>query len=196
MRPPHPDSAGSGREAAVCIEPVSCMCREEQRKRVSVYNCASSSTKPITMGEMVDMGLSGLHQIPIGGSVWVPSAIITPSFWLYWVIFVLTHILPALVADLGLRLIGNKFRLMKVQRKLYSANTALAHFTTRTWVFDNDALLDLDTQIPLKDRPAFAYAIVDREPKDFFDKAILGGRRYLTKRGDEHLEADRVQYRR
>lgn len=205
---------------------------EEDKKKVAVYNCASSSTKPITMGEMVDMGLSLLEKIPVGKVVWVPSAIITPSYFLYNFFFFFTHLIPALIADVGLKLAGEKFRfvdrhservqrhendasvtvtppaptwsilalsarrLMKVQRKLYTANTALGYFTTRTWRFGNEKMLDMDTLIPLKDRPSFRFAIVDREPIDFFEKAAWGGRRYLMKTPEHTLESDRAHFHR
>ena len=79
---------------------------------------------------------------------------------------------------------------MKVQRKLYNANTALGFFTTRTWKFANDKLLQLDAEIPVADKKAFRYALVEREPLDFFKRAMVGARRYLMKQPDETLEAD------
>ena len=80
---------------------------------------------------------------------------------------------------------------MKLQRRIYAAQFALAPFLLNSWVFKNDKALLLDKDVPLKDRNAFSFDFLDEDVEEYFRCLAVGGRRYLLKESDESLPAAR-----
>jgi hypothetical protein len=74
---------------------------------------------------------------------------------------------------------------------------ALSYFTTKSWVFTNDKLLWLRTQVPPCDTKHFQ---VDRiktiDFTAFFKNICWGGKLYLLKEGTEKMSCARRHYKR
>jgi hypothetical protein len=72
---------------------------------------------------------------------------------------------------------------------------ALSYFTTKSWVFTNDKLLWVRTQLPPCDSRHFQLDRIETiENTAFFKSALLGGKLYLLKEGIETLPHARRHY--
>jgi hypothetical protein len=72
---------------------------------------------------------------------------------------------------------------------------ALSYFTTKSWVFTNDQLLWLRTQLPPCDSKHFPLDGIETiENTTFFKNALQGGKLYLLKEGTETLPRARRHY--
>jgi hypothetical protein len=74
---------------------------------------------------------------------------------------------------------------------------ALSYFTTKSWIFTNDKLLWLRTQVPPCDSRHFQLDRIETMDFTVFMKnALLGARLYLLKEGTETLPHARRHYKR
>jgi hypothetical protein len=72
---------------------------------------------------------------------------------------------------------------------------ALSYFITKSWVFTNDKLLWLRTQVPPCDSKHFQLDGLETiEAETFFKNALWGGKLYLLKEGPETLPHARRHY--
>jgi len=72
---------------------------------------------------------------------------------------------------------------------------ALSFFTTKSWIFTNDKLLWLRTQVPPCDSKHFKLDKLETiENKPYFKKAVWGAKLYLLKEGIETLPHARRHY--
>lgn len=85
--------------------------------------------------------------------------------------------------------------LVKLQRKIYSANQALELFIRTSWVFENEQFLRLHDRILPVDRPAFRYdRFVTADVREYLKNCVLGARRYLLKEPDENIPRAKRNY--
>lgn len=86
--------------------------------------------------------------------------------------------------------------MMKIQRKMYEANKALAYFVTHNWNFKNENFLNLENYLRNEDLRNFMFIQFFYHDVLFFvRKAVYGFRRYLMNLKDEDLEKDRKFYK-
>jgi len=72
---------------------------------------------------------------------------------------------------------------------------ALSYFTTNSWVFTNDKLLWLRTQVPPCDSKHFQLDRIETiDNRAFYKKAAWGAKLYLLKEGRETLPHARRRY--
>jgi len=72
---------------------------------------------------------------------------------------------------------------------------ALSFFTTKSWVFKNDKLLWLRTQVPPCDSKHFQLNKLENiESTSYFKRAMWGAKLYLLKEGTETLPHARRHY--
>jgi hypothetical protein len=72
---------------------------------------------------------------------------------------------------------------------------ALSYFITKSWVFTNDKLLWLRTQVPPCDSKHFQLDKLETiETAAYFRNALWGGKVYLLKEGAETLPHARRHY--
>ncbi|CAH2224338.1 jg6268, partial [Pararge aegeria aegeria] len=88
------------------------------------------------------------------------------------------------------------FRVLKIQRRIYSANCALAYYLTQQWSFSNKNFINLRSKLLKEDEEQFYYEVEDIDRFNFYTNSCIGARRYLLKEKDEDLPAARVLYKR
>lgn len=83
-------------------------------------------------------------------------------------------------------------RLMKIQRKMYEANKALAYFVTHNWNFKNDNFSKLGSYLKPEDKHSFDYRrFFTFDTILYIRLTVYGFRKYLLNLKDEDLEKDR-----
>lgn len=87
---------------------------------------------------------------------------------------------------------------MKVQRRVYNANTALYTFIMNEWTFINNKFIVLDSKLHPNDKEDFACVEAGEqiEVYEFFRNAILGARQYLLKEDNSTLPQAKIHAKR
>ncbi|XP_041971130.1 fatty acyl-CoA reductase 1-like [Aricia agestis] len=154
---------------------------------VEVYNCSTSHMKTMTMGEIIECGKQLIQEVPLEGGLWFPGGGLTTSRTVFFINVIFLHLLPAVLVDILLRLLGQKPMLVKLQRRIFSANLALQYYITQAWIFLNHNLLQLRSRIKEEDRAAFYYDLENFDQKEYFRNAIMGGKVYILQEKMEDL---------
>lgn len=153
----------------------------KNRLDVSVYN-ASSTTKSISMLQVMETGLTGAFIYPFPETLWFPRVLFTTNKIRFYLNTLLTQVLPAICVDAVFYLTNKKpINLSKIQRKIYQASTALSYFTSKSWWFENSNFLRLLDEIPDCDKSAFDFEFQHLDVNAYFMDAIVGGHKYLLR---------------
>lgn len=75
---------------------------------VTVYNASSSKIRYMRFEEVTNMGIYFSHDIPLENQLWFPGGGITKCYPYFYIKFLLCQLLPALIIDCILRIIGKK----------------------------------------------------------------------------------------
>ncbi|XP_014472229.1 PREDICTED: fatty acyl-CoA reductase 1-like [Dinoponera quadriceps] len=167
-----------------------------------IYNCAATYSTTLTFEESRQMGLSLGKKNPFDNIMWRPSVTFTKSYFFYYLLTLLVHIMPALVIDGLLRLSGRKPRLLKVQRKIFVANQIVAYFMLNEWNIRNEKIKSLSDEILPDDQREFGY-LRNLNDKNFniyndtyYENAIIGSKIYLLNESMDQLDAAKSHFNR
>ncbi|XP_043285674.1 putative fatty acyl-CoA reductase CG5065 [Venturia canescens] len=163
---------------------------------VHVYNCSSADTKNITLQELINMGLKYNEQIPLEGCLWKPSTIRTNEKIVYYILMLFLHLLPAIFIDGLLKMSGRKPTLVKLQRKVYIANSALKYFLMHEWYFENKGLQNLLTKVLPTDYETFGYDYATFDIYTYFKHCLIGAKTYLLQEDMKNLPQAKQHFRR
>ncbi|KAJ8922245.1 hypothetical protein NQ315_004182 [Exocentrus adspersus] len=124
---------------------------------VEVYNIAAGKENTISNRQLIELGGDLTWDVPFTQLLWYPSFSMTNNSYRYYITFLLYHLLPALLLDGLLKLIGKKPMLVKIQRKVYIANMALIYFMRNSFVFANDKAKDLSNRLIHSEKQTFSF---------------------------------------
>ncbi|CAH0601898.1 unnamed protein product [Chrysodeixis includens] len=163
---------------------------------VPIYNCCAGNLQTITMGQMIQLSRDIYPSVPLNDMLWAVGGDITTSKTVHYIKVILLHLLPAILVDTLLWILGRKPMLVKVQRRIYIANLALTYFITKQWTFDNKNLVALRSKIKKEDEKDFYYEMENFDKFKYFVNSIIGGRKFLLNEKDEDLPRAKAHYRR
>ncbi|XP_055680430.1 putative fatty acyl-CoA reductase CG5065 [Lutzomyia longipalpis] len=162
-----------------------------------IYNCSTSDVRPTTFDEVVALGKDLAPQWPFDKTLWYPGGNVTNWKMYNYIKVILLHVLPAIIIDTAFKISGKKPFILKLQRRIYQANQALAYFVLNTWTFQNKNLYSLNEGLQDCDLKLFQFNYeINTDVKNYFGMAILGTRRYLMHEKDEDLPAARARFQR
>ncbi|XP_015586726.1 fatty acyl-CoA reductase 1 isoform X2 [Cephus cinctus] len=167
-----------------------------QDPKTHVYNCASCGIKSITTAEIVEMGLRMTEEIPLEGILWYPNTLTTNSKLLYYILTMILHFFPALILDGFLKMSGRREMLTKLQRKVFTANSALEYFLINQWKFRNEKMLNLLTDLPTEDLDTFGYDYWNFDIVEYFRGCLIGAKVYLLKEDMNKVEEAKAHFKR
>ncbi|KAG5883993.1 hypothetical protein JTB14_019975 [Gonioctena quinquepunctata] len=169
-----------------------------EKNRVTVYNGSSNEIESVTMGDIINIGKRLTWEMPLNDIIWYPDGDVTSCWYKNYMKLILYQLLPALFVDAFLHLLGRKPMLVRIHRKIYTANNALAYFLINEWKFINTKTLDLEKKLLSIDFPAFNYERHNKlaEPYEYFKAGLKGGRKYLLKESDESMDQAKVHFKR
>ncbi|KAJ8935189.1 hypothetical protein NQ314_012945 [Rhamnusium bicolor] len=89
-------------------------------------------------------------------------------------------------------------RLVKIQRKIFTANNALHYFLSNEWVFINTKAMALEKLLLPSDQLAFSYKTDSEQavPFKFFTDGLMGCRRYLLNEPNSTMPQAKIHSRR
>ncbi|XP_049317469.1 putative fatty acyl-CoA reductase CG5065 isoform X2 [Bactrocera dorsalis] len=154
--------------------------RDNDEPKLEVVNGAASKIRPITTGEVIEIGKKVIKETPFEKTLWVPDGSITRCQVWNMIRFFTLQILVAIFADFALRFTNTKPFLLKLQRRIYAATLALHYFVTTQWDFKNDNFYELNSFVPESEVDKFGFLqYKDLDYEQFFRTGIRGARVFL-----------------
>ncbi|XP_067641796.1 putative fatty acyl-CoA reductase CG5065 isoform X2 [Eurosta solidaginis] len=153
---------------------------DQENNELEVINCAASKICPITTGEVIEIGKRVIKETPFEKTLWVPDGSITRCPVWNFIRFATLQVLVAILVDFALRFTNTKPFLLKLQRRIYAATTALHLFVTTQWDFKNDNFYSLNACVSDIEVDKFGFLqFKDLDYDQFFRQGIRGARVFL-----------------
>uniref|UniRef100_A0A182PNZ7 Fatty acyl-CoA reductase n=1 Tax=Anopheles epiroticus TaxID=199890 RepID=A0A182PNZ7_9DIPT len=168
----------------------------DERGALPVYNSAAEPEKTVNYGSMLYDGKVLFDRTPLNNMLWAPGGITTTNQYCFYLVFFCCQLLPALIVDALLHIVGKTPFLLKLNRKIFDAQISLRYFMNNEWVFRNENFKELEYTIMDDDRKDFSTKYFVLGMMEYYEAAILGGRRYLLKDPDESIEHALQKYKR
>lgn len=169
---------------------------ERNGENIPVYNYVSSPENPICWEEFIKLNfMHGVKYTP-SNAIWCPFTLTATNSYIYWILKLFLHIIPATIVDLGCLLTGNKPKLLRLYKKVHKFTEILTFFCTREWTFTNKNTQALWNKLNKTDQKLFPLSITTVSWLSFFREYMRGVRMYLLKEPDSTLEAARLRNKR
>lgn len=153
---------------------------EKILKSAEVYNLCEYMEGVITQEEISIYGMDVCRNTPFSQILWYPRVSLTTSFSVYYIQFILFHMVPAFIFDTIFRVTGQRAMLCKIQRKIYNANIAMAPLMSISYHFLNYKFLELQKTITEEDRGFFFKTFhLESEKRQYLEEAIMGTAKYM-----------------
>jgi len=126
-------------------------------KPIKVYNCTSGSLNPITWGQVEALVPSSIEKAAFEGALWAPKISACENPYVNKINQLFFHYGPAHGVDLICRLLGRKPFLTRISDMMQKSTKVLEPFTTGSWTWNSDNLLNLEASLTEEDRRTFGF---------------------------------------
>ncbi|KAL1502675.1 hypothetical protein ABEB36_007788 [Hypothenemus hampei] len=165
----------------------------EKKNDKYIYNLTSSSQYKITMEDIINIGRKVIEtRMPLNGVAWYPGGSMKKSRIIHLICFFFFHLIPAVLVDALLLIIGYKPVLWRVQKRIWKGFEVFEYYANNQWDFDNEESLNIRDQL-LNPRERILYKL-DGEGIDYFEyfyHCVHAARLYILKETDDTLPAAR-----
>ncbi|KAF6198820.1 hypothetical protein GE061_006843 [Apolygus lucorum] len=128
---------------------------EDANRDLQVFNQAYADRVPVTFSDIVNIGLKVDNEVPAENYIWYPFMILTNNTYYYHFLFFTLQLIPAILQDLVLSLLGRQAFLVRLNTKIYNAAMALSDFSEKVFKFDNQNYRSIDKRLSPEDRITF-----------------------------------------
>ncbi|XP_018577756.1 putative fatty acyl-CoA reductase CG5065 [Anoplophora glabripennis] len=157
-----------------------------------IYNLTSSSQYKLSWSEIIEIGREVINtKMPLNGVAWYPGGSMKKSRLVHNVCFYLFHIVPAIIVDALLLVLGYKPVLLRVQKRISKGFEVFEYYANNQWDFVNDDSLDARELLNPRERAVYK---VDGDGMDYFEyftNCVHCTRLYILKEPDETIPAAR-----
>ncbi|XP_012056946.1 PREDICTED: fatty acyl-CoA reductase 1-like [Atta cephalotes] len=167
-----------------------------ETERVPIYNYVSICQNPITWKKFMKLNELYGMQVPSTHVLWYYMFFLNKYKFMHDMYVIILHMIPAVIVDTMLFLIGRKPMLLKAYKKINRFSSIIAYFSSQEWRFSNDAVVKLWNRVTPADRQIFNFNMNNLEWELYLKNMIPGLRLYLIKDPMETLEKGREKYRR
>ncbi|KAJ8916668.1 hypothetical protein NQ315_000313 [Exocentrus adspersus] len=170
----------------------------KEKYGLRVYNCSGSESARFTTDDVQQIGKEILNEICLNGIIWNPNCCPTKNWYSYYFRVIFYQLLPAVFIDGLLMLLKKKPILIKIDRKIFIAHSALSYFMLNQWIFKNGETAALEKFLSSRDAGAFSYQWDHPlgEQYVYLKNCTMAARRYLLHESDETLPQARVHFKR
>lgn len=112
---------------------------------IPVYNFVPKPSNSVTWGQFTVENLAAAQKFPTSKCYWYYAFETTEDPFMTNVLHFFYHTLPAFFVDIILKLIGHKFRLMRLYKLIYRLNYVLGYFIFNKWTWhDNNVVVRIN----------------------------------------------------
>ncbi|XP_011859188.1 PREDICTED: fatty acyl-CoA reductase 1-like [Vollenhovia emeryi] len=143
-----------------------------------VFNCSSSNEHKMSQQTNIKLAASNVREIPFENIVWAIDTVTLDNHIVFYILFMLWQVFPALLMDFILKCFNRKPMLFKLQKKLYVTNWAIKYFSFNEWTFDNTNTMALNETVPPDNEKEFKFHLkVDQY--DYLRSALLSMKKFF-----------------
>ncbi|XP_074660774.1 fatty acyl-CoA reductase 1-like isoform X2 [Tubulanus polymorphus] len=168
--------------------------KPETRK---VYNCTIGTVNPFTWGEMSSVVQDYFKRNPLEAAFRRPQLTFhrksEKSSFDYWNF--INHIIPAHLADLAFRLVGQKPRMVRIFKRLQKMISTMSYFTQHTWEWTHTNSEVLTSSLTPNDKKQFYYDSRALNWPEYIEEYCLGTKKYILNEDLSGLPAARAHLR-
>ncbi|CAH1382810.1 hypothetical protein MTP99_017084 [Tenebrio molitor] len=153
-----------------------------------VYNLTSSDEVQMTFQEIFELGKDIVTtSLPFNTFLWYPGGSMKQSRLHHNIDFFFFQLLPAILIDPILLVLGFKPFLVRAQKRILKGYEVLEYYTNRQWNFKKENMKTLRSQMNSKEKTIFKLDSNDLNKKEYFIDCLKGARRYILKEKDEDI---------
>ncbi|XP_029158788.1 fatty acyl-CoA reductase wat-like [Nylanderia fulva] len=164
-------------------------------ERIPIYNYVSICQNPITWERFLNLNKIYGMQVVSTHVIWYYMLVLNRYKFMHDICVIFLHLIPSIIGDTLLFLIGRKPMLREAYRKINKFNSAISYFSSQQWRFCNEAVIRLWERTNPADRQMFDFNIDNLEWESYLKHMIPGMRVYLVNDPMETLEQGRAKYR-
>ncbi|XP_062402809.1 fatty acyl-CoA reductase 1 isoform X1 [Sardina pilchardus] len=153
--------------------------RHNRPKSMLVYNCTTGGINPFHWGEVEYHVISTFKRNPLEQAFRRPNVNLTSNHLInqYWI--AVSHMAPAFLYDLCLRMMGKEPRMMKTIKRLHKAMMVLEYFTSHSWVWNTDNVTMLMNQMSPEDKRLFNFDVRQLHWAEYMENYCMGTKKYV-----------------
>ena len=154
---------------------------DENRERLTIYHCTSSGLNPFHWQEMSSYVTEYSKRVPYEHAFRRPNLSITSHSFLHDSYVFFSHLMPAYLADAGLRLIGRKAHIVDIYKNLHRILLGLESFTIRGEIqCSYDSLHSLKQSVhEAHNSTEFYFDVRALHWPTYIESYLLGTKRYV-----------------
>ncbi|ALC41205.1 CG17562 [Drosophila busckii] len=155
--------------------------RQQRRSPPTIYNYVPHESNMIQQRDFKRMVEDKRFVYPVTQAIWYPFLHTTSKLWLFRLASIFYHLIPGFLVDVGLRLRGQKPRLLRTYKKIHSNIESIYSFTVNSWSFETHNTDALWKSLSERDRQLFEFDMKSLDWNSYFNRALCGMRTYLAK---------------
>lgn len=144
-----------------------------------IFNCVASPQSPLTWEQWQAKVIRHLMEIPSTRTVWWPITVFEGNYYVYMLLNILLHHIPAYVVDFLALCLGKERQCVNGVKKIDKVMNALSYFTTREWKFSNRNNQELFQRLNPTDRERFFFDLKEFNWDTFLYTVGRGARVYI-----------------
>lgn len=150
-----------------------------KKNTIDIYHCSTGGLHPFRWGEMESFVTTYSKNIPFEGAFRRPKLTLTSNSLIhdYWVF--MSHLIPAYMTDTGLRLIGQKPRVVNVYNKIHKMLSSLEYLTEHEWKCTYDNVISLRNSIRDSDSQTFYFDPRGIHWPTYIENYLIGTKKFL-----------------
>lgn len=152
-----------------------------------IFNLVSSSSNSLTWGEFSYFNKKYGYQYPSTKLIWPIMLRLTGRKYEYIILSFLLHTIPGVLIDTLAKLTGNEPKLLKSYQKLNKFIDVISYFSLKSWTFYDNNTRALSGRLSKSDQNLFQFDISKLNWVDYFEKHVLGVRKYILHDEDDSL---------
>ncbi|XP_055526899.1 fatty acyl-CoA reductase wat-like [Wyeomyia smithii] len=153
-----------------------------------VFNCTTRLDNPFVFTDVSKYSKGHIRRLMPLSALWYPTCTLTPSVYIYYVLQIFYHFIPAVLFDCLARLKGMEPKVLYIYRKVQQFSDVLTCFTMNEWIFLNDKMRKVYDSMTPEDHTYFPVDIRRINWGDFFLTYLLGLRKYILRESLENLK--------
>ncbi|XP_026674377.1 fatty acyl-CoA reductase wat-like, partial [Ceratina calcarata] len=122
-----------------------------------VYNCGSSDWNPLSFHTYCPNYIKSIEKYPSSKIAWYPFMFLVGNIYIFFVLHVLFHVFPAIVADVVLMIQRKKPKALKIVSKATVQFRALYYFISTSWIIKADKLKSVVNRMNATDLEEFSF---------------------------------------
>lgn len=164
--------------------------------KVLICNCTSGNVNPTTFLDMEKTCQEMMWEYPLNSFFRRPNFKFTGKRIIHQYWQVVSHYIPAIIADGLSLLMGSKPRFMNIYKNINKSVKTLSFFMNKEWNWDNAEYTRMLKAIPNEDRENFDFDMRKIDWKSYYEGLTLGVKVYVLKEDMNELpKAKRLMQR-